>query len=633
MTRLSQTVRATATFHNVGIEVISDTALPDGIRIDVSVCKSGAGPFRPAHPLVQIEPRRLAGSVVALDSGTKHDVRLTSTVFDGGQRTLHVTTRVDAFPTPTGRQLYVSATTGSDRRDGLAPDRTLATLGKALALVQPGDTILLDGGHYLEGDLELDASGTAEAPIVIRSMPGQTAVLDGTDPTFQPIWERVDGEAGLYRTPCAVQPTNAYLDGGQLFHYRLLEDLRAKRWDQPAGYAVDGRHLYVRFPDGAPPGKHRVTIPRYTTGLTLNRRKHVHVIGLTFCYFGFGTYHRGIHLDGSDYVMVDRCQFHHTGIGVTLKRDADFNTIQNCSFTESPITTWSWYAVKTGGIGYESGGVGIYSSDTPNTGNVIRHNLFQDMFDAAGLYIDSARGATTNLDFHSNLIDRCSDDGVELDGAGTNNRIYGNLIRGFLTGISVAPCAVGPTYIFRNLLVDWQNVGDFGGYPFKFNVRSPLSTRWVFIYHNTCATRTPGQHGFLFKGYSKWSDIVSRNNIYAGTTYALESWSTTNPVDFDFDNLFTSDQERFVRWARKPYRTLAEFAAATGQEQHGISVNPTFENVPQGNYALKGDSPCIDRGTVLPGFNDDYAGKAPDIGAFEAPQGVSASAYGPVSVE
>ena len=42
---------------------------------------------------------------------------------------------------------------------------------------------------------------------------------------------------------------------------------------------------------------------------------------------------------------------------------------------------------------------------------------------------------------------------------------------------------------------------------------------------------------------------------------------------------------------------------------------------------LKPDSRAVDSGLVLPGFNDAFASKAPDLGAFEA--GQNQPHYGP----
>ena len=317
-------------------------------------------------------------------------------------------------------------------------------------------------------------------------------------------------------------------------------------------------------------------------------------------------------------VVVDRCFFHHTGVGVALKRATDFNTIQHCVFTESPIATWSWHAVKDSGSDYEAGGVLVYGSPEANRGNVIRFCTFTNLFDGSHLYSDNASGPTENLDFHNNVLEHCVDDGLETDGAGSNCRIYFNRFHDFLTGVSVAPAAIGPTYVFRNILSDWRPSEEFDGYPFKFNVSSALPIQWVYLYHNTCHTAVPGQAGFRFKQYSDWTDVISGNNIYAGTGYAMESQANvTNIVDFDYDCLFTTQAAPVIRWAGIGYDSLTQFAAAVGEETHAIWTQPVFINPAAHDYYLPPDSDLIDQAVILPGINDDYLGAAPDIGALE----------------
>jgi parallel beta-helix repeat protein len=613
----AQTIEATATFHNIGIRVDLTSDSPPDAQVSVSVKEaSDPGAHLPAHPLSRIGPRAFAGSVMFLRSGIDYSILLQSSVFTSDQ-VITATTRTDAFADATDRELHVDPDSGSDDNDGTGPLDALATLGRALELAGAGDKILLHDGRYLEGDHTITTGGNQSAPLVIRAAPGASPVLDGTDPDFSPAWEVFDAAAGVYRTATDREPMNAYLDGGQLFHYLDLDDLCDNRWTQPGGFYVDGSHMYVRFPGGGAPGGHTVTIPRHTNALTLDGAQHVHVIGIEFCYYGYGTYHQAVYIDGGDYNLVDGCGFHHNGKGVSFKRAADYNTIQNCTFTESPITTWSWDAVKSGGVGYEAGGVALYSSDEPNTGNVIRNNVFEDMFDASGLYSSDAAGATRNMDYHDNRIVGCGDDALETDGAGTNVRIYRNTMLGFLTGISVAPASGGPTYIVRNVLADWHSVQDYEGYPFKFNVDSPLSTDWVFLYHNTCTTTVPGQPGFLFKQYSDWHNVISRNNIFAGTDYALESRSSQNPVDFDYDALHTGRGPPLVRWESTDYDTVGAFAAATGQEAHGVSAVPGFVDAAAGDYQLAPGSELIDKGIPIPGVNDGFSGTAPDPGAFE----------------
>ncbi len=176
-------------------------------------------------------------------------------------------------------------------------------------------------------------------------------------------------------------------------------------------------------------------------------------------------------------------------------------------------------------------------------------------------------------------------------------------------------------------MTDWHPVDGYEGYPFKFNVSSSLPMEGVSLYHNTCYTEDPGQHGFLFKGYSDWTNIISRNNIYAGTGYALESWGSINPVDFDYDNLYTTNQSVWVHWAGSYYGTPSAFYAGEGQEEHGLAFDPEFVDVSVSNYHLQAGSPLIGRGEVIPGINHDYVGKGPDIGAKEFVQYVSGMTF------
>ncbi|OQW95852.1 MAG: hypothetical protein BWK77_06775, partial [Verrucomicrobia bacterium A1] len=589
---------------------------PAGTAITTAIRPAPAtNDHAPAQPLCRISSNRFAGSFLRLQAGAGYSIRLSSPAFASDQF-LAVTTRVDVVAAATNRALHV-AVAGNDAADGLTTGTAWRTVAHALATAVTGDCVLIHGGRYYEGDLTAPRSGTPSSPIVFRNAPGEQPVLDGTDTNFIPAWTLYDAVNHIWRSPCTAQPDNAYLNGLQFFRYVNLSDLVSDTWSQGSGFHVDGAYCYARFPGGIAPGTNVFTIPAFTTGITLDNVAHLQFIGIEFCYFGYETYHRGIYMDGADSNLVDRCVFHHNGVGVAIKRAADFNTIQHCFFTESPVTTWSWHAIKEGGVGYEAGGVYVYGSSQANQGNVIRNNTFRDLFDGGHLYSEDLAGPTKNMDFCGNFLSGCGDDGIETDGAGVNNRIYDNVFTNFLTGISVAPCAIGPTYIFRNVLAGWHNAEEFEGYPFKFNVSSSLTIDWVHLYHNTCFTDVPGQDGFLFKNYSGWTNIVSRNNVYAGTDYAIESWPATNPVSFDYDALYTTNGSRLARWGGVNYATRAAFSGGTGQEAHAVTGAPRLVSTPAGGFRPAPDSPLIDRGVVIPGVNDGYAGIAPDIGAFE----------------
>jgi hypothetical protein len=615
---LAQTITPTSTFNNLGVVVELGAAAPPDARVRMFQKRGGAaaGEFREVHPLSRLSPVKFAGSAFGLDPGTAYDFKLTSPAFAADQF-FTAATRSEVFPDATNATRHVSPLAGNDSDDGTSLARAFRTLAKALSVAAPGTTILLHDGTYYEGDLSAARSGAPSAPIVIANAPGASPVLDGTDTNFVPAWTVFDAAHHVYRTPCASVPENAYLNGGQFFHYLVLADLLNRTWDLPGGYHADGAFLYARFPNDTATGTNVVTIPAHTTGITLSQKSWLQFRGLEFRYYGKDSFHRGIYIDGGVSNLVDGCFFHHNGVGVALKRAASFNTIQHCTFTEFPLATWAWSAVKEGGGDYEAGGVVIYGSPQANRGNVIRHCTFTNLFDGAHLYSEDASGPTENLDFHNNVIEECGDDGIETDGAGSNCRIYFNRFRGFLTGVSVAPAAIGPTYVLRNALSGWRRTGGYDGYPFKFNVSSSLETEWVYLYHNTCFTDVPGQPGFLFKEYSNWTNVISRNNVFAGTAYALENWETPNPVDLDYDDLYTTHTAPRFSWGSVRYDTVGDFAVATGQEAHGISVPPGFVDAAAHDFYPAADSALIDRALALPGINDDPLGSAPDIGAWE----------------
>lgn len=629
-----QTIRVVPTYHNLGVHVDFASPPPASTRIALSIKEgAGSGEFREIHPLSQIESNRFAGSAFGLRAGTSYTIQLASAAFTSN-RLITISTRSEQLPEAT-RGVYHIAPNGDDAHDGRSLATAFRTLRHALEVVLAGEKIVLHGGRYYEGEIEVyagssgEAEGTPTAPIVIESAPGELAIFDGTDTAFVPQWELFDAAHGVYRTRTTREPYHAYLNGGHLYHFGVLDYLRTNRWGQMSGFFADGTNLYVRLPDGRPIGTNRITIPRLTFALSLFV-SHYQIRDLEFAYFGYGRDPAAIVFDGASSNLVERCSFHHTGTGVSIRHDSIHNTIQACSFNEWPTDTMMWDAIKQGepfgSEPYETGGVVIYGDHTAYYGNVIRSNRFEHMFDGAHLFSDDATAPTEDLDFHDNVIVDCGDDGIETDGVGSNCRIYSNTFSNFLTGISVAPAALGPTYIFRNTLLNWRSVpsvegedGRFDGYPIKLNhqTREDPWTSWVYLYHNTCVTDGPGLDGFLFNYYWwYWTNIVSRNNIFMGTAYALRNVNEQCPIDFDYDDLYTRDSRRFAQWNQAAYNNLAAFSAATGQERHGFSVDPRF--VSSGELRLRPDSPLIDRGVRIPGINDNFSGSAPDIGAFEA---------------
>jgi hypothetical protein len=145
-------------------------------------------------------------------------------------------------PLGQGRAYFVDQAAGDDKAAGSreAPWKTIA---RGLKDLRPGDTLCLRGGVYYER-VRATLAGTADAPITIRSFPGELAVLDGglrefhDDPAM--AWEPCpDGAEGEFRSARAYPDMAAREEGPNvmgnfadslvpLHGYRLHADLQSR---------------------------------------------------------------------------------------------------------------------------------------------------------------------------------------------------------------------------------------------------------------------------------------------------------------------------------------------------------------------------------------------------------------------
>ncbi len=70
---------------------------------------------------------------------------------------------------------------GSDGNPGTL-DRPFATIQHGIEQLHPGDTLYLRGGRYREQVMARRLRGDEDTPICLRNYPGETAVIDGTEP-------------------------------------------------------------------------------------------------------------------------------------------------------------------------------------------------------------------------------------------------------------------------------------------------------------------------------------------------------------------------------------------------------------------------------------------------------------------
>jgi hypothetical protein len=593
--------------------------------------RTGGGSFVAAHPLVRIGPTTFAGSLFWLAPGTAYEVRVTLADPDGvagSPQAAAFSTRSEAFAEPTQRTLYV-ATTGSDAPGNLGTNlgSPLRTIQRAANLAQPGDLVSIAPGVYRES-VDVPVSGTAaqpgipEHPIVFRGS-GPGVVLDGADGTIAGgvAWANL---GGVYAITPGFTTGHVVTELGRLFRYDACADLGGLPAGPPGGFCLAGGELRVRFHPGSTaspsPMSHTMHVARLENGFVLDGRSFVRIEDLEIRHFGAGDYGKGVYLRQSSDCAVRRCRIHEVGsAGVWVKGGAR-HRIEDNTMWDTSIPGWVWDWTK----GSSAENNAIVMTDDVGRGNVVRGNTVAGFFNGiapCGGLEPPGGVTTTETDVYDNVLMSHNDDAFEPEGWCSNVRLWGNRIRDVHMAFAVAPASPGPTWIVRNTALDFGNTrsSQLDGWrasALKINSGYPEPVGPLLVYHNTFLSRAPGTDAVaLFDpGESTW--IRSRNNVIAGTDYALYK---VNPValDWNFDDLWTTHATRYVSWQGTTYATLADLVSGTGQEASGRRAAPMLVDPSAGNFAPQDASPLIDAGTPLPGIDDGYLGAAPDIGAVE----------------
>jgi len=552
--------------------------------------------FRAAEHLDYTVPDRFAGSILDLNPDTEYEVRLTMKDPDGvggnAVQTAKVRTRAEPRASAGGRVLHVYPPDWKGEKQqpafvGLNAAYYGAGLGDWNEVyerkAQPGDIILVHAGLYkanrlnyvdplgtpFDGAYVLTLKGTPEKPIVIRGAGDGEAIFDG---------------AGSFR----------------------LFDIMA------ADY-----HIFE--------------------GLTIRNTDVAFWAGLKDVL-------------GSKGLTVRNCRIENVGIGVNAQwaGSKDFYIADNVFLgrdDRSRVLGWSspdiygphdlrsYYAVK------------VYGS-----GHVICHNAIAFFHDGISV---STHGSpdqeqdrrAVSIDIYNNDIHVTGDDFIEADGGVHNIRVMRNRgVNAAHTGLSAQPVFGGPAYFIRNVVYNAPVALKFMAKP-----------AGLIVYHNTIIAENRNTQTF--------SNAHFRNNLFLGTDgqgrMIAAFPNATSYSTYDYDgyrpNRNATDAYLWIAPARdhlrdydigpangQRFKTLTALASATGQESHGIELDyDIFENVrppdpatPHAVYyaadfdfRLKPGGKAVDAGARLPNVNDDFTGRAPDLGAYEIGQPLPV--YGP----
>ncbi|MDT8398470.1 MAG: hypothetical protein RQ899_07640 [Pseudomonadales bacterium] len=597
--------------------------------VALSYRKVGETRWREGLPLLRVQnertvygetldytaPNMFAGSIFYLEPDTQYEARFELADADGviGQavRSVTIRTRAEPMASASGRILHVyppghSGAEAQPAYHGLLEAYYMTALGgdwsrASPPRVRPGDTILVHAGVYKElnrlnysheiqsgyttccgtpwdGTYYLTADGTAEQPITIKAAGDGEAIFDG------------DGNTVLFN-----------LMGGD-------------------------HHLFE---------------------------------GLTFRNTGIAIEAGQKGIAGSVGLAVKHSRFEDLGVAVhsDWSGSRNFYIADNVMIGRRPQELFGWYNIPPWNTlpDFETRRLlqSYYAVSVYGSGHVIAYNKvagFHDALDHAtyGMpddYPNTPRERMpVSIDIYGNDVSNVDDNCFEADGSMHNMRVFNNRCFNAAVGaMSPQPVFGGPVYFIRNVVYH----SPYG--PVKIHA-DPAG---ILYYHNTYIGE--------IRQLTPASNLHLRNNLIFGqgrqpAVMAIQTSTNYSSSDYNGFRLNPGSDIAFS-WNSPPegiarrygealvarnFADLPSYQQGSGQDSHSrlldfdIFVNAAMPDLdaPTRLYdpetvdlRLKRGAGAIDAGTVLPNIDDGFAGRAPDLGAYE--YGQPLPHYGP----
>jgi hypothetical protein len=486
-------------------------------------------------------------------------------------------------PLAQGPAFFVDAQKGDDSKKG-SKDAPWKTLGHAIKQLKAGDTLYLRGGTYYE-TLAIRLVGAKDAPISLRSFPGEQAILDGGMREFfeapADSWEPAPGGAvGEYRSRRAypnlrhvIASFGDSMVGLQSYYH--AEDLRATRetvemneqktdvkplycgpglwYDRRTGI-LHARLAHTNLSDmenyrgEQDPRKLRLVIAPYASlPLHLDGAEHVRFQDLVIRGGGYdtvvldqssdiefdnvtvwcGTY--GLRATGARRLKFYRSALYGSIAPWTTRFESGFNTYPGR--TQRDITRLNTHALLVTAANPE---FSVYHSPF-NDDWEISYSEFTDASD--GLYLGGV-----GMRFHHNIVYNMHDDGIYLSPMFQRSKVFGggatlHLYQNYL-GRCLTMLAFGGTEANHDTVYFYRNVVD---------LRAPIWTGRPGAKSPRPSSRTgklTGDHGS-----PPWSSMFTYHNTFviASQGYTADMWMARGAVKERprkvFNNIFVHTQQ------------------------------------------------------------------------------------------
>jgi parallel beta-helix repeat protein len=452
-----------------------------------------------------------------------------------------------------------SASACSDTGTGTA-SQPFCTIGAATkrALVA-GDVVQVAPGTYRE-QVTVPASGAAGSPITFTAT-GPGVLVLGTRDLGGATWTAADpaAPATSWRTAYAPPstPRQVFLAGTRLTAATSLAAMTARSWF----YDTAAKVLTVDLGGPSPAGQ-SLEAGAQSYGVNVATRHDVVISGISTRGANFA----GLRVNGSSQVDLSGGVHDQSGSNGVL-----VETSTNVSVRSLAVTT----ALSTGIKASGSAGVAVRDCTTDHNG-------------LHGISVVSSPQAVVqgNLS-HDNVVTTgtATAAGIDVAGSSTDVRVVGNTSWANQdSGVQLASGASG-ALVARNVSHHNGDHGlhDLGATNVSFLNNSATQNRRDGIAVESSAT-----------GARLANNVLTDNGAPTATFNLFVDTGSMPGLVADYDLAYNSAARNSVRVGATAYRTLRDYATASGQEANGLALDPGFADVPGGDLALTGGSPAVD---------------------------------------
>ena len=223
---------------------------------------------------------------------------------------------------------------------GIDQESQLRTIGEAVAIVEPGDTVTIHGGIYRES-VVIERSGLADKPITIQAAPGAHVVVTGADRITD--WRKEEGDGSVFSMAWpykfATHPDNDFhrvigrceqvFVGG----YALRQVLSRDALSRGAFFVdTDAQRLYAWAADSRDLSHKKTKVEvSVRKEIWLSHGKYVHLKGIRFRYAANRAQRAAIQFRG-DYSVIENCVFEHMNASGARFSAGQHMIVRNCVF-------------------------------------------------------------------------------------------------------------------------------------------------------------------------------------------------------------------------------------------------------------------------------------------------------------